>query len=146
MFVRAGNVCRKQGKTKAWSVSLKLVFQVRYTILWRRNLASLRQNKVLSLLGMAMRGRNLVSGEFQTLEAIRRGSAMLVIIAEDASDNTRKLFSDKCSWYEVPIAFYGTRESLGRAIGKDFRSSLGVCEAGLADAIVKQLKEEQSAV
>ena len=106
----------------------------------------MRQNKVLSLLGMAMRGRNLVSGEFQTLEAIRRGSAMLVIIAEDASDNTRKLFSDKCSWYEVPIAFYGTRESLGRALGKDFRSSLGVCEAGLADAIVKQLKEEQSAV
>ena len=106
----------------------------------------MRQNKVLSLLGMAMRGRNLVSGEFQTLEAIRKGSAMLVIIAEDASDNTRKLFTDKCSYYEVPTAYYGTRETLGKAIGKDFRSSLGVCEAGLADAIMKQLKEEQSAV
>ena len=106
----------------------------------------MRQNKVLSLLGMAMRGRNLVSGEFQTLEAIRKGSAMLVIIAEDASDNTRKLFADKCSFYKVPIQFFGTREALGRAIGKDFRSSLGVCEAGLADAIMKQLKEEQSAV
>ena len=93
-----------------------------------------------------MRGRNLVSGEFQTLEAIRKGSAMLVIIAEDASDNTRKLFSDKCSCYEVPVVCYGTKESLGKAIGKDFRSSLGVCEAGLADAIMKQLEEEQSAV
>lgn len=93
-----------------------------------------------------MRGRNLVSGEFQTLEAIRKGSAMLIIIAEDASDNTRKLFTDKCSWYEVPVRIYGTKESLGRAIGKDFRSSLGVCEAGLADAIMKQLEEEQSAV
>ena len=92
-----------------------------------------------------MRGRNLVSGEFQTLEAIRKGSAMLVIIAEDASDNTRKLFSDKCSYYQVPIVYFGTKESLGGAIGKDLRSSLGVCEAGLADAIVKQLKEEQSA-
>ena len=106
----------------------------------------MRQNKVLSLLGMAMRGRNLVSGEFQTLEAIRKGSAMLVIIAEDASDNTRKLFADKCTWYQVPMVYYGTKETLGKAIGKDFRSSLGVCEAGLADAIVKQLKEEQSAV
>ena len=106
----------------------------------------MRQNKVLSLLGMAMRGRNLANGELQTLEAIRKGSAMLVIIAEDASDNTRKLFADKCSYYEVPIIYYGTKEVLGRAIGKDFRSSLGVCEAGLADAIRKQLEEEQSAV
>lgn len=115
-------------------------------ILWRRRLKSLKQNNVLSLLGMAMKGRNLVSGEFQTLEAIKKGSAMLIIIAEDASDNTKKLFTDKCSFYKVPIQFFGTRESLGRAIGKDFRSSLGVCEAGLADAIVKQLKEKQSAV
>ncbi|MCI9435592.1 MAG: 50S ribosomal protein L7ae [Lachnospiraceae bacterium] len=115
-------------------------------ILWRRRLKSLKQNNVLSLLGMAMKGRNLVSGEFQTLEAIKKGSAMLIIIAEDASDNTKKLFTDKCSFYKVPIQFFGTREALGRAIGKDFRSSLGVCEAGLADAIVKQLKEKQSAV
>ena len=98
------------------------------------------------LLGMAMKGRNLVSGEFQTLEAIRKGSAMLVIIAEDASDNTRKLFTNKCAYYEVPLVYYGTKETLGKAIGKDFRSSLGVCDAGLADAIMKQLKEKQGAV
>lgn len=102
----------------------------------------MKQNKVLSLLGIAMRGRNLVSGEFQTLEAIRSGSAMLVIIAEDASDNTRKLFTDKCSFYEVPIYRYGTKESLARAIGKDYRSSLGVCEAGLAKKIIELLDKK----
>ncbi len=100
----------------------------------------MKQNKILSLLGIAMRGRNLVSGELQTLEAVRKGSAMLVIIAEDASDNTRKLFSDKCSYYEVPVYFFGTKEMLGRAIGKDVRSSLGVCEAGLAEKIIELLK------
>ena len=102
----------------------------------------LKQNKIYSLLGIAMRGRNLVSGEFQTLEAIKKGSAMLVIIAEDASENTRKLFSDKCSFYEVPVIQYGTKEGLGRAIGKDIRSSVGVCDAGLADAVIKQLDEK----
>ena len=102
----------------------------------------LKQNKVYSLLGIAMRGRNLVSGEFQTMEAIKKGSAMLVIIAEDASDNTQKLFSDKCSFYEVPMIRYGTKEGLGRAIGKDIRSSVGVCDAGLADAVIKQLDEK----
>ena len=99
----------------------------------------MKQNKVFSLLGIAMRGRNLVSGEFQPLNAIKKGSAMLVIIAEDASENTRKLFTDKCSFYQVPVFGYGTKEELGRAIGKDLRSSVGVCNAGLADAIIRQL-------
>ena len=101
---------------------------------------SLKQNKVLSLLGLAMRGRNLVSGEFQTLEAVKNGSAMLVIIAEDASANTKKLFTNKCTFYEVPVYEFGTKEELGRAIGKDMRSSLGVSDAGLAEAIIKQLE------
>lgn len=100
----------------------------------------MKQNKVLALLGLAMRGRNLVSGEFQTLEAVKNGSAMLVIIAEDASANTRKLFTDKCKFYEVPIREFGTKDELGRAIGKDLRSSLGVCDAGLAEEIVKRLE------
>ena len=100
----------------------------------------MKQNKVLSLLGLAMRGRNLVSGEFQTLEAVKNGSAMLVIIAEDASANTKKLFTNKCTFYEVPVYEYGTKEELGRAIGKDVRSSLGVSDAGLAEAIIKQLE------
>lgn len=92
-----------------------------------------------------MKGRNLVSGEFQTLEAVREGSAMLVIIAEDASDNTRKLFTDKCKFYQVPVVCFGTKAELGRAIGKEgLRSSLGVCNAGLADAILKQLEENKA--
>ncbi|MDE6923714.1 MAG: ribosomal L7Ae/L30e/S12e/Gadd45 family protein [Acetatifactor sp.] len=111
-------------------------------ILWKGSLRILRQNKVFSLLGIAMRGRNLVSGEHQTLEAVKKGSAMLVIIAEDASDNTKKLFSDKCSFYKVPVFRYGTKESLGRAIGKDMRSSVCVCDEGLADAMIRQLEKE----
>lgn len=100
------------------------------------------RNKVLALLGLAMRGRNLVSGEFQTLEAVKNGSAMLVIIAEDASANTKKLFTNKCAFYEVDLHEFGTKEELGRAIGKDMRSSLGVSDAGLAEAIIKQLEIE----
>jgi len=101
---------------------------------------SLKQNKVLALLGLAMRGRNLVSGEFQTIEAVKTQTAMLVIIAEDASANTKKLFTNKCTFYEIPVYEFGSKEELGRAIGKDMRSSLGVCDAGLAEAIVKQLE------
>ena len=73
---------------------------------------------------------------------MKTGDAMLVIVAEDASDNTKKLFTDKCSFYEVPVYIFGTKESLGRAIGKDFRSSLAVCDAGLAQAVENALLRE----
>ena len=101
------------------------------------------QNKVLSLLGIAMRGRNLVSGELQTEEAVKKNTALLVIVAKDASPNTKTLFHNKCSFYEVPICEYGTKESLGRAIGKESRSSVAVCDEGLAEAIIKQLEIEE---
>ena len=98
------------------------------------------QNRVLSLLGLAERGRNLSSGEFQTVNAVKDGTARLVIVAENASANTRKLFTDKCSSYNVPLYVYGTKEELGHAIGKDVRSSLAILNAGLAESIEKNLK------
>lgn len=100
-----------------------------------------QMKKVLSLLGLAARGRNLVSGEFSTENAVKDGSAQLVIVSEDASANTKKLFTDKCSFYEVPVYLLGTKEGLGRAIGKEMRASLAVTDAGLADSIRKHLEE-----
>ena len=99
-------------------------------------------NKVYSLLGLAMRGRLMVSGEYQTEEAVKKKTAKLVIVAEDASDNTKKLFHDKCSFYDVPIYEFGKKEDLGRAIGKDLRSSLAICDDGMAAAIESRLSEK----
>lgn len=102
----------------------------------------MKQNRILSMLGLAARGRNVVSGELQTLNAVKDGSAMLVIVAEDASENTRKLFSDKCSFYEVPFRIYGSKEALGRAMGKDVRSSLAIINEGIAGSVIGYLESE----
>lgn len=100
------------------------------------------QNKLISLLGISMKSGRLVSGEYQTLDAIKKGKAKLVLVSEDASDNTKKLFHNKCAFYHVPVFEYGKMEDLGRAIGKDLRSSLAICDEGLAAAMEKQLKME----
>jgi len=102
-----------------------------------------KPDKVLSLLSIAMKGRNIASGEYQTMEAIKTGTAWVVLVATDASDNTKKLFTDKCSFYEVPVFQYGTKESLGRAIGKDFRSNIAVCDEGLSKAVMKAILAAQ---
>ncbi len=101
-----------------------------------------KPSKVMSLLGIAMKGRLAASGEFQTLEAVRSGKAKVVLTAGDASENTKKLFRDKCAFYQVPVFEYGRKEDLGRAIGKDLRSSVAICDEGLAAAVIAQLKQE----
>lgn len=101
----------------------------------------MRQNKVLSLLGLATRAGKVVSGEFAAEKSVKNGSAALVLIAEDASANTKKLFSDKCSFYHVPQYIYGTKESLGHAIGKEIRASVAVLDEGFARTLIPHLEE-----
>ena len=59
-------------------------------------------NKVYSMLGLAMKAGKVVSGEFATDKSVKSGNAWLVIVSEDASDNTKKMFSNMCEFYEAP--------------------------------------------
>lgn len=99
----------------------------------------MKPDKVLAMLGLAMRAGKVVSGEFSTEKAVKSGKACLVIVAEDASDNTKKEFSDSCSYYQVPYAVYGTKESLGHSIGKEMRASLAVIDEGFGRELAKKM-------
>ncbi len=101
------------------------------------------EKKVFNLLGIATKSRNLASGEFSTEKAVKEHKAALVIVAKDASDNTKKMFTNMCTYYNVPIYLFGEKNDLGHAMGKEFRASLAVFDKGLADAIEKILKMMQ---
>ena len=100
------------------------------------------QNKVYSALGLATRAGKTESGEFATEKAVKSGKAFLAVIASDASDNTKKMFTNMCTYYKVPCVIYGTKGELGHAIGKEYRASLAVTDAGFAKMIEKQLCSE----
>lgn len=100
-----------------------------------------QNNKVTSLLGLATKAGKVSSGEFMTEKMIKSGKAYLVMIAEDASDNTKKKFQNMCDFYEVPIYFFSEKVSLGHAMGKELRASLAVVDEGFAKAIKKQLAQ-----
>ena len=99
----------------------------------------MRPNKILSLIGLATKAGKTSSGEFSTEKAVKEGKACMVIVSEESSDNTKKKFQNMCTFYEVPIYLYGTKEELGSAMGKEFRASLSINDQGLADAIEKLL-------
>jgi len=104
----------------------------------------LTAGKVLSLIGLATKAGKTVSGEFCTEREVKSGRAALVIVAEDASDNTKKKFQNMCEYYKVPIYFYEDKDTLGHAMGKQFRASLAVLDEGFAKGIRKHMDREDS--
>lgn len=98
-------------------------------------------NKIYSMLGLATKAGKVASGEFATEKSIKSGKAELVIVSEDASDNTKKMFSDMCVFYKVPKYFFGNKEDLGHAIGKAMRSSLAITDENFANILMEHLKQ-----
>ncbi|MBQ8510210.1 MAG: ribosomal L7Ae/L30e/S12e/Gadd45 family protein [Clostridia bacterium] len=88
------------------------------------------EKKLLGLLGFAARARKLVCGTDLCRDAIRRGQVPLVLIAADASANTKKRIIDACKYYDndLCVLTIGSAE-LSRQIGK----TANIAVVGLTD-------------
>ncbi len=102
----------------------------------------MKPDKILSMTGIAAKAGKLVSGEFSTEKAVKTKKAYLVIVASDASDNTKKHFSDMCTYRSIPYYEYAEKEMLGACIGKAYRASLAVIDENLAKAICIEFKKK----
>lgn len=98
-----------------------------------------KPDRAISMISIAAKGRNLVSGEFAVEKAVKCGKAYLVIVAEDASDNTKKQFSNMCEFYEVPMVVYGNKDTLGHFIGTQMRANIAITDEGIANSILKSV-------
>lgn len=101
----------------------------------------LDQSRIFSMLGLATKAGKTTSGEFSTEKAIKANKAAMVIVTEDASDNTKKHFSDMCRYRNIPFYVFGERDILGHAMGKEMRVSLAITDKGFARTIQKLLEE-----
>lgn len=92
-----------------------------------------------SLLGLANRAGKCISGEELVVKAVQRQNAKLVILSMDASPNTKKKITDKCSFYKVNVKWVDDRYSLGSAIGKDQRVVVAVTDQGFTKKLTALL-------
>ncbi len=97
------------------------------------------RQKLINLIGLATKAGKTVSGEFSTEKAVKSKKAYLVMVSKEASDNTKKMFTNMCTYYKVPICYFGKKDELGHAMGKEMRASLAVVDKSFAEAIVKQM-------
>lgn len=102
------------------------------------------KNRLFSNLGLAQKAGKIVSGEFATENAVKSGIAYMVIVAEDASDNTKKKMRNMTDFYQVPLYFFGSKDELGHCIGKEYRSMLAVLDAGFTKSFEKQIRVIQT--
>lgn len=93
----------------------------------------INRRKLLGMIGLAQRAGKLRTGEFSTEKSIKSGRSRLCIVASDASEATKKKFSDMCAYRKVPFMICESdKEELGHTAGRQMRASVSVEDAGLA--------------
>lgn len=101
-------------------------------------------NRLLHFIGIAYRAGKVSKGAFLAEKAIKNGSALLVIVAGDASENTKDKFISQCKYYGVTCFVAETKEKLGAVSGgSDDRSVLAITEKGFADKTIELLGQLQ---
>ncbi|MCR5251143.1 MAG: ribosomal L7Ae/L30e/S12e/Gadd45 family protein [Lachnospiraceae bacterium] len=103
----------------------------------------MKQDRLLSLLGLAQRAGKIKSGNYAVEQSVKTGAACLVIMTCDTSDASKKHIRDMCTYYETTCREYADKERLGAAIGKEFRSVLSVEDSGFCKSILALLDQEQ---
>lgn len=94
------------------------------------------KNRLMTMLGFAKKSGNLLSGEGITLENIKKNKVKVVILANDASENTAKRIKDKAGYRGIPVVELLTREELGKAIGGQERVVVSITDLKFAQSIL----------
>lgn len=92
----------------------------------------------LNLIGMALRGGNAAVGREPVRDALRKGGAARVLLAEDAGGALANEMKRLCERYEVPITVIGRKADLGRVLGRAEVAVIALTERGLAEAVSKR--------
>ena len=100
-------------------------------------------NKLSGMLGIAMRAGQVVLGSDTVLQEVRKRKAALVLIDAAASENTAKVFHDKCAYYGIPV-YTLEAETLDRAFGRSGRMVAAVRKGGFAQQIIKLIPTDEN--
>ncbi|WP_053957393.1 L7Ae/L30e/S12e/Gadd45 family ribosomal protein [Inediibacterium massiliense] len=101
------------------------------------------ENKIFSFLGLAQRSGQLVTGEDTCTLYAKKKAIQLIIIPQDASENTKKKFKDMANHRNIPFLIYANRESLSKAVGKSNRTVYGIKDKGFATKILSLVQDEK---
>ena len=100
------------------------------------------EERIVNYLGLAQKAGKLAAGDAATLNAVRDGSAHLVVCAGDAAPAVRRDLAVALDQRNVPVMDLADKQRLGWAVGKSHRGMVAVLDAGFAGAILKIGKQD----
>ncbi|CAM4185252.1 ribosomal L7Ae/L30e/S12e/Gadd45 family protein [Erysipelothrix aquatica] len=98
----------------------------------------LNKEKFLNGLGLCRRAGKIVAGD-ELLPAIQKRSVKLVVLADNASERTKKQITDKSKTANVDVVTGISKEELSWAIGMDNRVAIGISDTGLVKVLKTNL-------
>jgi ribosomal protein L7Ae-like RNA K-turn-binding protein len=87
--------------------------------------------KALSFLGLLNRGKLTLIGA----SLLHAHKLYLIVMADDASENTAKEVSSLASRFSCPLVKGVSKEKLGKALGYEELSAVGISEKKAAKAL-----------
>ena len=94
-------------------------------------------NKICGLLGLATRAGKIVFGTEACKSSIGKKKVKLLIIAEDASDRTKKNFEEICKKADIPSIEVLTIEDISKSIGKINKAVIGITDINFSKEMFK---------
>lgn len=86
-----------------------------------------------------MRSGKLISGTDACIEYVNKKKIKVLIVAEDASDRTKKKFNEISRVENVPIYEMFNIEMLSKAIGKKNKAVIGITDVNFSKEIIKRI-------
>ncbi len=96
------------------------------------------------MLGLGQRAGKLLSGDLAVKSAINRGRVKLLIIAVDAANRTQKELLGLAASKKIPTLAYGSKEELGRIIGKSPRSAVAFIDRKMVRGILEAMERGEA--
>ncbi len=93
-----------------------------------------------------MKAGKLAYGTDMCLEKIKFKKAKLIIVADDASENTKDKFSNTCKKENIPIYIYGSKDEMSNHIGKSNKTVFAILDNNFAKSICKMFEESKGAI
>jgi ribosomal protein L7Ae-like RNA K-turn-binding protein len=98
--------------------------------------------RLMGMIGFAIKAGKAVSGTYAVEGALRRGKARLVIVDGRASQNTIQKFETMCRGNGADHVLLKDTGMLELLLGRDNRTVMAITDGGFADAIQEILKKE----
>lgn len=93
--------------------------------------------KILGLIGLAARARNVAFGADSVETEIKKRKINLIIVANDSSERTKDKFKRLSEIHGIPFIIAENIEALSKAIGKENKAIIGIKDLNLSNEILK---------